>query len=307
MPRRRAAQGGKKPARKPMNQTRLRSLVPRVGFKFVGRDSRARKILQGLESEVIKEAIRSSSSSQGLNKAMVDQALAMVFEKATEALSQEGNGDDNDNDDDDDAAMPDADAAADAEGPAPIPKIADVQQAEFWKAVCASVPWARDLSGWTMFQLAVALMAAHAAYEAEKPYERFKHQYGRLAESVRAFAGQFRERCGGGDNWLLKSLYEVDVALDSDYDAGDEREEDEDETETAKGRRRGRGGDDGDDENGEGSGAAAVIGAKRGREEDDAGLEFGVKRRETGLGDWAYAEEEANLAGHLRDVQIDEE
>lgn len=155
MPRRRKADG-KKPPRNQAKKLRLRELLPRVGFDFA--DKRCHAVLSGVYSVTIKEHIRSFAGD--LNKLLVDQALTAIFEPAIAAIKAE----------------PDS--------------ISDVMPGEFWEGIKQTLPWTSGaLTGHAVFSLVVALVFSHEKYDAACPYERFKHQYGKLAEAVHEFSG----------------------------------------------------------------------------------------------------------------------
>ncbi|KAI5926744.1 hypothetical protein F4810DRAFT_484497 [Camillea tinctor] len=154
MPRRRPTQGGSKTPGNRQNRMKLRQLIPKAGFDFA--DKRCRALLIGLESAVIKERIQNFSA--GLNKTIVDQALAMLFEKATEVMENE----------------PD--------------QIADKLPGEFWGTIKQTIPWAQDISGSIIFKLVAALLAAHETCLENFPYEKFSIHYGRLATSAHQFS-----------------------------------------------------------------------------------------------------------------------
>ncbi|KAI1497317.1 hypothetical protein F5X99DRAFT_423604 [Biscogniauxia marginata] len=192
MPRRRHAHGGYKFPGNKQKRIKLRKLLPRIGFDF--QDRRCRGLLAGLESALIKERIRSFSA--GLNKIIVDQALAVLFDKATEAMEHD----------------PD--------------HISDVMPGEFWSSIKQTVPWAQDLPGSTVFKLVVALLTAQETYLQAHPYEKFAHGYGRLATSTRTFSTLLQKH--HMDNYLLMSIYyDTSVALGDEADSSSEPENDD--------------------------------------------------------------------------------
>lgn len=198
MPRRR--KDGKKPTRHGAKQQRLRELLPRIGFDFGDKKSRA--MLSGVDSAKIKEHIRAFAGA--LNKTLVDEALAAVFEPAIAAMEED----------------PD--------------KISEMMPGEFWGAIKQTLPWiGQDISGHTLFSLVVALIIAHEKYDAASPYENFKHQYGKLAEAVHKFGGLLKQHHQG--NLLIMSIYfDSSTSLPSDEEDEDDDEdavEDEDEGE----------------------------------------------------------------------------
>ncbi|KAI1767513.1 hypothetical protein GGR53DRAFT_482099 [Hypoxylon sp. FL1150] len=154
MPRRQ--RDGKQPPRYKAKKLRLRWLIPRNGFDLA--DKRCRAMLSGVDSVAIKDHIRAFAGGD-LNKTIVDSALAALFDRAVAALREDPE------------------------------KIADAMPGEFWGAVQQTLPWTSDaLAGHTIFTLVVALVVAHEAYDAAFPYDRFKHQYGKLAEAVHQFS-----------------------------------------------------------------------------------------------------------------------
>ena len=159
-------------------------------------------MLSGVDSAKIKEHIRAFAGA--LNKTLVDEALAAVFEPAIAAMEED----------------PD--------------KISDMMPGEFWGAIKQTLPWiGQDISGHTLFSLVVALIIAHEKYDAASPYENFKHQYGKLAEAVHKFGGLLKQH--HQDNLLIMSIYfDSSTSLPSDEEDEDDDEdavEDEDEGE----------------------------------------------------------------------------
>lgn len=154
MGRRRA--DGKKAPRHKAKKDRLRELIPRIGFDLA--DKRCRATLSGVDSVTIKEQIRAFAGD--LNKPIVDEALASIFEQAITAMEE------------------DAD------------KITEMMPGEYWGIIKQTLPWTSDaLAGHTIFTLVVALLISHEAYDAANPYDKFKHQYGKLASAVHNFSG----------------------------------------------------------------------------------------------------------------------
>ncbi|RYP56814.1 hypothetical protein DL771_011589 [Monosporascus sp. 5C6A] len=88
-----------------------------------------------------------------------------------------------------------------------------------------------DLGGHVVFSLAAALVVAHETYDAARPYERFRHQYGKLAEGVHKFSALLKQH--HHDNAIVTGFYlDSSVGLPSD---DEEEQEEEEETELAEG------------------------------------------------------------------------
>ncbi|RYO98476.1 hypothetical protein DL764_007072 [Monosporascus ibericus] len=171
MPRRRTTLGGKKPLR--YDSKNLRAM------------------LSGADSALIQEKIRGFAGD--LNKNLVDDALAVLFEQANAAV----------------------------EDPA---RLSDMMPGEFWGVIKQNVLWASgdSLGGHVVFSLATALVVAHETYDAARPYERFRHQYGKLAEGVHKFSALLKHH--HQDNAIVMSFYlDSSVGLPSD----DEEEQEE--------------------------------------------------------------------------------
>ncbi|KAH9995462.1 hypothetical protein F4779DRAFT_636610 [Xylariaceae sp. FL0662B] len=259
MPRARA--NSYKPKRK--RKTKFRDFLPRVGFTL--RDCKARALLDVLDLALIKKKIK--DFSDGLNKTVVDQALAYVFDEAIKIMEQD----------------PSA--------------IAETTPADFWEPIKNAVHWTRDFEAIIIFQLIVALLVSHEKYDEIRPYKKFQNQYGRAGESCHKFSGLLKRH--HYDNPLLMSIYyKTSIGLDSDLEADDEQS-DVDENQMPS---RDSDGDTvmGNTMKGEGK---PVKGKKRAREGNDQEA-FGSKRREMGLGDWVYTEEEAQLAGEVGAMSV---
>ncbi|RYO79879.1 hypothetical protein DL766_000951 [Monosporascus sp. MC13-8B] len=184
MPRRR------RPQRHDGGNLRLRELLPRVGFDFADKANRA--MLSGANSALVKEKIRGFAGDLGWN--LVDEVLAVLFEQANAAV--EGD-------------------------PA---RLSDATPGEFWGVIKQNVPWASgaDLGGHAVFSLAAALVVAHETYDAARPYERFRDQYGKLAEGVHRFSALLKQH--HHDNVLVMSFY-FDSSVGLPPDGEEELEE----------------------------------------------------------------------------------
>ncbi|RYP11762.1 hypothetical protein DL765_007604 [Monosporascus sp. GIB2] len=188
MPRRRRSQ------RYDSKNPRLRELLPRVGFDFA--DKRSRAMLSGANSALVKEKIRGFAGD--LDKDLVDEALAVLFERANAAVEED---------------------------PA---RLSNTIPGEFWGVIKQNIPWASggDLDGHAVFSLAaalvVALVVAHETYDAARPYERFRHQYGKLAEGVHRFSALLKQH--HHDNILVMGFY-LDSSVGLPSDDGEELEE----------------------------------------------------------------------------------
>ncbi|KAI1772954.1 hypothetical protein F4818DRAFT_443839 [Hypoxylon cercidicola] len=146
---------GKKPPRYKEKKYRLRELLPRVGFDFT--DKRCRKMLSSVDSVIIKEQIRARVGE--LNKAKVDEALAIIFEQAMKVLEED------------------------------IDKVTELMAEEFWSNVKQNIPWATEgLPNRTFLSLVITLIVAHEKYSSYAPHANFKHQYGKLATTAHDFA-----------------------------------------------------------------------------------------------------------------------
>ncbi|KAI1080462.1 hypothetical protein F5B20DRAFT_589259 [Whalleya microplaca] len=251
---------GYKPARARKNK--FRDYVPRVGF--ILKDYKVRMLLDAVDTTLVKNKIK--DFSDGLNKDVVDQALAYVFDGANQAMEED----------------PSA--------------IAETTPALFWQPIKNAVHWTRDFDAGIIFQLVVALLAAHEKYDEARPYEKFKNQYGRSAESCHKFSSLLKQH--HSDNYLLMSLYfKTKVSLDSDDEADDEGSDDNKEPE-------GPSDPDGDTVMEEAEEEGEPKGKKRSREDGENQEQLGSKRREMGLGEWVYTEEEAELVSNVGAMNI---
>lgn len=114
-------------------------------------------MLSSVDSVTIKEHIRAFAGD--LNKIIVDEALTTIFEQANASMEED----------------PD--------------KISEMMPGEYWGIIKQTVPWAGDeLPSHTIFSLVVTLIVSHEKYNTASPYERFKHQYGKLASAVHKFS-----------------------------------------------------------------------------------------------------------------------
>ncbi|KAI0597005.1 hypothetical protein F4775DRAFT_593740 [Biscogniauxia sp. FL1348] len=177
--------GGARPPKDKQTRTTLRALMPRVGFDFV--DKRSRAMLVGAGSSLIREQIYNHFPE--LNKTTVDEALAMLLRKATKVMKQD---------------------------PA---RIAGMMPGEFWGTIKQTVPWAQDICGTVIFKLVAVLLAAHETYLETYPYERFSADYGRLATSTHEFSMLLQQH--HMDNYLLMSIY-YDTAMSLGNEVGED-------------------------------------------------------------------------------------
>ncbi|KAI0379375.1 hypothetical protein F5Y04DRAFT_290280 [Hypomontagnella monticulosa] len=193
---------GRKPNRKAKQRyaakkQRLRDLMPRIGFDF--RDKRCQAMLASVDSGLIRDHIRTFTTAPKLSKALVDQALAVIFESAT--ANMENNPE----------------------------EIADTTPPEYWARIRETIPWATNkISGCALFSLVVALLSSHTLYDDVNPYEKEGHRYGRLANAVRNFSLTLWKY--HNDNYLITVIYHLsEMGLDPEWDMEMEKDDEDDE------------------------------------------------------------------------------
>ncbi|KAI2629510.1 hypothetical protein GGR54DRAFT_635693 [Hypoxylon sp. NC1633] len=170
---------------------RLRYLIPRIGFDL--RDKKCRAMLSGIDSGIVKHHIRASAGN--LTKMIVDEALAAIFTAAIATMEQD----------------PD--------------KIAEMIPGEYWGVIRDTIPWATDtLAGHTIFSLVATLVLSHEKYDAVSPYNKFKHQYGKLAEAVHKFS-QLLKQHHQGNPLIMAFYFSSSISLPSDDEDDSENEE----------------------------------------------------------------------------------
>ncbi len=148
-------------------------------------------MLSGVDSVIVKDHIRRFSGE--LSKIIVDHALASLFERGIADMEDDPS------------------------------RISEMMPGEYWSAIKQTVPWAsgEDLPGHVVFSLVATLLISHNKYDASKPYDKFKHQYGNLAEAVHTFSGILRQH-HLHNIIIMNSYFDSSVTLDSDTEGGEE-------------------------------------------------------------------------------------